>query len=184
MANFPPEHCPYCGTALDQVDPPTVFHCPACEEPVFHNPTPSARTLVLDRTPAGADRFLLVQQGRGPVGKWLTPGGKVEIGNTPAEHAARELAEETTLRVDPDDLVLFESGTAEVPAGDDIVDFYFTVERARTAGEVAAVDDAREARFFTPGEFEGVDQHGYDDQVEHVASLVEAADEALAWHRS
>lgn len=177
MANFPPEYCPYCGHELDPVDPPTAYFCPDCDDHVFHNPTPSARTLVLDRSadegPEG--RFLLVQQGTGPVGKWLTPGGKVEIGNTPAEHAAIELEEETNLAVDPDDLVLFDSGTAEVPEGHHIVDLYFTVERSRTTGQVAAGDDAQRARFFTMQEFEAVDLHGYDEQVEHVRRLREAA---------
>lgn len=187
MSNFPPEYCPYCGHPLDPVDPPTAFHCPVCEDYVFHNPTPSARTLVLDRAGDGPttgdeprpDRFLLVQQGVGPVGKWLTPGGKVEIGNTPAEHAALELEEETNLAVDPDDLVLFESGTVEVPTGHHIVDFYFTVERPRTRGSLEDGDDAQDARFFTMDEFESVDKHGYEGQLEPVEALVEAAYDAL-----
>ena len=194
MSNFPPEYCPYCGDRLDPVDPPTAFHCSTCEAPVFHNPTPSARVLVLDRQRSGDGpsagsetrvrdpaevRFLLVQQGTGPVGKWLTPGWKVEIGNAPAEHAAIELREETNLRVDPDDLVLFETGTAEVPPGHHIVDVYFTVERARTSGSLEAGDDARDARFFTMDSFEAVDKHGYDEQVEHVARLVDAAIDTL-----
>lgn len=185
MSNYPPEFCPYCGRALDPVDPPTAFYCPDCEDPVFHNPTPSARTLVLDpgADAAAEERFLLVQQGTGPVGKWLTPGGKVEIGNTPAQHAAIELGEETNLRVDPNDLVLVESGTAEVPEGHHIVDFYFAVERSRTNREVAAGDDARDARFFRMDEFEAVEKHGYDEQVEHVAELLEAANDALESER-
>jgi 8-oxo-dGTP diphosphatase len=181
VSNYPPAFCPYCGHALDPVDPPTSFYCPDCEDHVFHNPTPSARTLVLDPAAdaAAEERFLLVQQGTGPVGKWLTPGGKVEIGNTPAEHAGIELREETNLRVDPADLVLFESGTAEVPAGHHIVDFYFAVERGRTSGEVVAGDDAQDARFFTMDGFEAVEKHGFEDQVDHVAELLEAASGAL-----
>jgi 8-oxo-dGTP pyrophosphatase MutT (NUDIX family) len=35
---------------------------------------------------------------------WFTPGGGLDPGETPAEGAARELAEETGLRVRPDDL--------------------------------------------------------------------------------
>jgi len=73
VSNYPPDHCPYCGTGLDPVNPPTAYACDSCDRYVFHNPVPSARVLVLD-----GDRFLLVRQGPGPVeGKWLTPGGKV-----------------------------------------------------------------------------------------------------------
>ena len=184
MSNFAPEYCPYCGHELDAVDPPTAYHCPACEDHVFHNPTPSARTLVLDRDDQDADRFLLVQQGTGPVGKWLTPGGKIEIGNTAAEHAALELREETNLRIDPADLVLFDTGTAEVPPGHHIVDVYFTVERARTAGSLQAGSDAQDARFFTMSSFEAVDKEGYEGQLEPVADMVARAAETLAWRRS
>lgn len=49
------------------------------------------------------DRVLLLFCG--PDGIWVTPGGGVEAGETPAEAAARELWEETGLRVQPPDLL-------------------------------------------------------------------------------
>ena len=64
----------------------------------------AARVLVVDR----AGRVLLFRgcdpsdPGQGQW--WLTPGGGLDPGESPAEGAARELAEETGLRVAPADL--------------------------------------------------------------------------------
>ncbi|WP_433296967.1 NUDIX hydrolase [Actinoplanes sp. CA-030573] len=63
----------------------------------------AARVLLVDR----AGRTLLLHGGdpaRPGERWWFTPGGGIEEGETPAEGAARELAEETGLRVDPAEL--------------------------------------------------------------------------------
>lgn len=180
MVNFPPEHCPYCGAKLEPIDSPTVYSCPSCDRPVFHNPTPSARVLVLD-----GDRFLLVKQwGGGVRGKWLTPGGKIEIGNEPAEHAAIELEEETGLVVDPADLSLVDATTAEAPDDHHIVSIRYTVPAELTSGTVEAGDDAAQARFWTLPEFERADQNGFPEQVDRVAELRRAASRVLDDGRS
>jgi 8-oxo-dGTP pyrophosphatase MutT (NUDIX family) len=61
---------------------------------------PAARVLLVD----GAGRTLLFR-GRDPARPaqrwWFTPGGGLEAGETPSEGAARELGEETGLRVTP-----------------------------------------------------------------------------------
>jgi 8-oxo-dGTP pyrophosphatase MutT (NUDIX family) len=64
----------------------------------------AARVLLVD----GRDRLLLFH-GRDPVDAgagswWFTPGGGLDPGESPAQGAARELAEETGLVVDPDAL--------------------------------------------------------------------------------
>ncbi|BFU42880.1 NUDIX hydrolase [Krasilnikovia sp. MM14-A1004] len=64
---------------------------------------PAARVLLVD----AAGRILLFHGGD-PVAPdeswWFTPGGGLEPGETPARGAARELFEETGLRVDPAEL--------------------------------------------------------------------------------
>ena len=63
----------------------------------------AARVVLVDR----ADRTLLLRGGdpaRPGLRWWFTPGGGLNEGETSAEGAARELFEETGLRVDPADL--------------------------------------------------------------------------------
>ena len=66
-------------------------------------------------------RLLLVKRGREPArGTWSVPGGRVEAGETDEQATAREVLEETGLRVVVGELV----GTVErdAPAGGVYVD--------------------------------------------------------------
>ena len=63
----------------------------------------AARVLLID----AAERTLLLRGGdpaRPEQRWWFTPGGGLDEGETPAQGAARELMEETGLRVDPAEL--------------------------------------------------------------------------------
>lgn len=97
----------------------------------------------------GAGRILLVRRGRPPsAGTWSLPGGRVEEGESDAEAVAREMREETGLRVTVGVLV----GRVERagPGGQtyDIYDY-----GARVAGgRLAAGDDASDARWVTLAE--------------------------------
>ena len=87
----------------------------------------------------GQGRLLLVRRGHAPsLGLWSVPGGRVEPGETPEEAAAREVFEETGLRVRIGRLL------GSVHIGDYLVhDFAAEV----TGGDLAAGDDASDARW-------------------------------------
>ncbi|ELZ08246.1 ADP-ribose pyrophosphatase [Halovivax asiaticus JCM 14624] len=63
--------------------------------------------------------------------------------------AARELAEETGVTVDPTDLRLLGTGYLEFDDGHSLVSINYAVPRAATEGQVSAGGDAADARFFT-----------------------------------
>lgn len=151
MANRPPEHCPYCGTAL-RVDAESVsYYCESCDSPVFYNPTPNARVAVVD-----GDRLLLQEiAAAGAENRWTTPGGHVQVGEDPSATAARELEEETGLSADPTDLVLFDARTFEKFEGSHKTWLLYAVVRDRTTGELRPDgDEASAVRFWTPDELD------------------------------
>jgi ADP-ribose pyrophosphatase YjhB (NUDIX family) len=92
---------------------------------------------------------LLIRRGSPPAkGTWSLPGGKVEPGETHAEAAAREVAEETGLVVDVGELI----GTSEFSRYV-VHDFRATV----IGGTLAAGDDASDARWYTAAEVRDLD---------------------------
>ncbi len=114
----------------------------------------AARVLLLD-----ADDRVLLFRGGDPMAPergtwWLTPGGGLDEGETHAQGAARELFEETGLRLDPDVL------------GDPVlhreVDFEFEGVRYCQAEQffLARIDaHAVDTRGFTPLELRSVVEH-------------------------
>lgn len=98
-------------------------------------------------------RVLLVKRGKEPQkGRWSVPGGSVEPGETLQEAAAREALEETGLVVK----IGRELWTLTTPTADgrnyEIHDFAATA----IGGELAAGDDADDARWVSPEELEGL----------------------------
>ncbi|WP_026918033.1 NUDIX hydrolase [Gordonia shandongensis] len=94
-------------------------------------------------------RLLLVKRGHDPErGCWSVPGGHVEPGEAPKEAAAREVFEETGLRVSVGRELW--STLIEYPDGQsfEIHDFVAHVD----GGHLVAGDDADDARWMTPAE--------------------------------
>jgi 8-oxo-dGTP diphosphatase len=93
------------------------------------------------------DRVLLVERGRDPLkGYWSLPGGLVETGERLEEAVAREVLEETGLRVKPsgifevfERIMRDESGRAEYHYV--LVDYVCSVMVGRHAGKLCAGDD-------------------------------------------
>ncbi|MFB6139627.1 MAG: NUDIX domain-containing protein [Halosimplex sp.] len=148
MANYPPEYCPYCGSELEALDPPTVYRCDDCEDYVFHNAVLGGGAVVVD-----GEELLLVEDFRG-AGTWKIPEGVPEIPESPREGVARELEEETNLTVDPADLVYLYDVGKEVAEDMFRMHVYYAVDRSATTGPLEAGDDATDARFWTPEAFE------------------------------
>lgn len=95
---------------------------------------------------------LLVKRARSPFeGYWSFPGGLVELGETLTEAAAREVREEAGIEVEVGEQI----ETVEIIHRDEAgkVDRHYVLAvflAGWQAGEIAAGDDAAEARWFDP----------------------------------
>ena len=104
-----------------------------------------------------AGRLLLIRRRNEPgAGLWSVPGGRVEPGESDQQAVTREVLEETHLVVTCGPL----AGRVELPGlGGSVIDvgdyLAFVV-----GGELAAGDDAADARWVTPGEAGALDAAG------------------------
>jgi 8-oxo-dGTP diphosphatase len=93
------------------------------------------------------NRVLLVKRGKEPLrGRWLIPGGTVELGESLKEAIVREVREETGLTVRPGEIVLvFDRIDRD---GEDIRYHYVIVDYAceLVGGDLEPGSDAEDAR--------------------------------------
>lgn len=95
----PYHHCSRCGGAEVAAVSAREFICAECGYRHFITPFPAA--VVLARDPQG--RLLVNRRAHEPgLGRLSLPGGVIEPGETGEQAAARELAEETGLRLAPE----------------------------------------------------------------------------------
>lgn len=139
-----PDHCHRCGAALGT----RVFEgrehpwCGECDLVLSRHPVPGVHVVVHD------DEEVLVLDEPIPQheGVLSLPGGHARPDEGPREAVVRELAEETGLRADPDDLRYLTILHAEAPG----VAFYlvtYALDRADVAGDLTPEADGFEAQF-------------------------------------
>lgn len=103
-------------------------------------------------------RVLLIRRGKEPLlGRWVIPGGTVELGETLEEALVREMEEETGLRVEPlEVLTVFDRIERE---GDRVSFHYVIVDFLCrwVSGRAVAASDAQEVAWASPEEIPGYD---------------------------
>jgi mutator protein MutT len=103
-------------------------------------------------------RVLLIRRGKAPLyGRWVVPGGTVELGETLEEALVREMEEETSLRVEPlEVLTVFDRIERD---GERVVYHYVIVDYLCRwlSGEARAGSDALDAAWATPEQLAGYD---------------------------
>ncbi len=132
--------CPRCGREAD-VDYPRKLTCSHCGYQAYSNPKPVAAAIPVD----AAGRIILLRRGFAPSrGRWVFPGGFVELGESVEEAARREVDEELGMAIELGKLVGIYSH-----AEDRVV---LIVYRARALAEPGTSPEATEVRAFAPTE--------------------------------
>ena len=100
-------HCSYCGSAfvLDQAWP---RQCAGCGSVSYLNPLPVAVGLV----PVDGGLLLIRRTVAPRIGELALPGGFINLGETWQQGCVREIEEETGLRIQADEVQLYDVHTA------------------------------------------------------------------------
>jgi ADP-ribose pyrophosphatase YjhB (NUDIX family) len=118
-------HCSYCGAQFEVESWPRA--CSQCQQISYINPLPVAVILV----PVD-DGVLTIRRGAGVGASQLAfPGGYIEVGESWQHGGARELYEETGMRVDPESISDFKVVSA--PDGTVLI---FGLAKSCTEGEL------------------------------------------------
>jgi len=122
-------------------------------------------------------KVLLVRRGKEPLkGRWLVPGGTVELGETLEQALVREIEEETGLAVEPRGLLTVVDRIHR--EGGDVRYHYVIVDYlcAYRAGELRAGSDAEAAAFVAPEQLTA-----YDLPEKALAVVQEGLERARRW---
>lgn len=135
-------YCPRCGA--DMVTRMVVDKlrrvCPQCHYTHFTDPKVGVGVLIHQQ-----GQVLLVQRGVSPErGKWSIPAGYLDQGEDPQETAAREVLEETGLRVVIDSLL----DVYHNPPGQRGASIFILYQGSLLGGQLQAGDDADDVGFF------------------------------------
>lgn len=121
------------------------------EAPDANSLVPAASAIVVD------DQVRLLLHRRRDNDKWALPGGKMELGESVAGCAIREVKEETGLEVAPVSIVGIYSDPRHVFAYDDgevRQEFSICLLMRWVGGTLAVSEESHELAFFTPDEIE------------------------------
>ena len=101
-------------------------------------------------------RVLLIERAKPPLGLWSLPGGHVELGESVAAAAQRELLEETGLAAQLDHFVGLYDIIRRNASGRVIVHYAVACHAGMAAeGEPRAASDAKAVRWVAPAEMGG-----------------------------
>lgn len=140
--NVHPRYCYLCGNPLDKrlLDGHDRDVCSHCGHVHYLNPVPSVAAILVED-----GRILLVKRSIEPGrGRWSLPGGFIELGESVADAARREVEEETGLRCCP--LGVLDAQSVLSGFYGDILVVCCPAEII--GGELIPGGDADEARFF------------------------------------
>lgn len=169
MTTYEATYCPRCGSELGtrHLDGRERQYCERCDRVEWRNPVPCAGVAVVDP----GRGVLLTQRDIPPgVGKWTLTGGHMELEESPERAAARELAEETGVHVDPDDLELLDAFSISRSDAKHVVSIAYAVRATATTGTPEPGPEVQAVGWFTPSEFAATDHQflePHDERFEH-----------------
>ncbi len=130
----------------------------------YHDPdAPTANSLVPGAAAVVTDeRGRVLLQQRSDSGNWALPGGAMDIGETLAQCAVREVKEETGLDIEITGLLGIYTDPHHVVAysdGEVRQEFTVTYLGRVIGGAIAVSDESTDVRFIDPAEFDGIPIH-------------------------
>jgi 8-oxo-dGTP diphosphatase len=156
------KYCPRCSAEIEieagRVD------CPSCGFRTWASSKPTACALC-----AHGGRLLLVRRAGDPFrGYWDLPGGFLAEGEHPLDALRREVREETSLQVEPEDFVgVWMDRYGSGPGAHATLNMYWTARVL--SGEAKAADDVSETAWFAPDEIPPPNEFAF-----HIAEVISA----------